>query len=500
VTRTYAPSSFDLIFAIVAPLTAVFGAVRLTQNDGDLSAHLRMGETILSTGHIPFHSLVSYTAPTDFLVSPGWLSEIIFAVLFRVGGLPLLAVMTGLIIAATHGMIALFLKKHGADPRWALLAALISLSLAATHWLTRPHLFSIVGATLTLFFLMSEWRYRNFLCVPFFALWANLHGGWLYGLIMIVCFLFGEMLEAALSARSRVLWLHRARRDGVALVLASASVLFNPYGATLYKEVFSAVTNSSLSNNIVEFLPPNFHSAAELPFYIAIVLLVVLFAITIRRPPATWLILIVVSLLFALRSARNIALFGVSAWPLIALHTALAWPKGDRPFPLFTEFARIDRLARVGILAIPITILMLALGLNRGHVGAVPLISDNFSPKAFPTVAVDSARRARLEGRVYDAWEWGGYIMYAWPSAKLHVDPLKFNDTTMKSYSIIDGLQPGWEAELDRWDVSTVIVPAVSPLARQMKAAPQWKSWYRDSLAIVFRRSSASDSFTVSGG
>ena len=66
--RNKFPSAADLIFVVAAPLTAIMGAVKLTQADGDLSAHIRMGRVILATGNIPTHSLASYTAATEPMV------------------------------------------------------------------------------------------------------------------------------------------------------------------------------------------------------------------------------------------------------------------------------------------------------------------------------------------------------------------------------------------------------------------------------------------------
>ncbi|MEO8578419.1 MAG: hypothetical protein ABI556_17035, partial [Gemmatimonadales bacterium] len=256
VQKNNAPSAADLIFMVVAPLIAIRGTVKLTQSDGDLAAHIRMGETILATGHLPVHSLASYTAAADHMVAHAWLSEILFALLFRLGGLPLLSVITGLIVGATHGMIALFLRKKGADPRWAFLAALLSLSLASTHWLTRPHMFSIVGAALTLFLLESERPKRAYLFLPLFALWANLHGGWLYGLTMIGAFIVGDLAEAGIDRAGRKDWLSKARTNAAGFLMAALATLANPYGIGLHREVYSAVTSSSLAKNIAEFLAP----------------------------------------------------------------------------------------------------------------------------------------------------------------------------------------------------------------------------------------------------
>jgi hypothetical protein len=485
--RNWFPSTPDLIFAIVAPLTAIRGAVKLTQADGDFSAHVRMGNTILATGHIPAHSLASYTAATEQMAGHAWLAEVIFAALFRVGGLPLVCVVVGCIVGLTHAMIALFLRRHGADPRWALVAAIMSLALASTHWLARPHLFSIVGATLTLFLLESERPRRQLLFIPLFVVWANLHGGWLYGLAIISMYIAGELAEAWLSVDRRSYWLSRAKRDTVALALASVSTLANPFGLALHREVLGAVTSPSLAQNISEFLPSNFQDADQWSFTLAILLTIALLSLGVRRMKLPWMFVIVLSLFFALRSFRNIALFGVTAWPLIALHAANALPSPKRPFKLFSEFARLDPGARLGWLAGPLAALLIALGLNRGWIGNLPVIADHFDNHSFPVVAVERARNANLTGRVFDSWGWGGYIMYAWPEASLFVDPLKFSKTTMDSYTIVESLRAGWLEELARWQVKTVIIRAKSPMAHALKTAPGWTLWFADSTAAVYR-------------
>ena len=485
--RNNVPSAADLLFVVIAPITAVRGAVKLTQSDGDLAAHIRMGETILSTGRIPAHSLASYTAPNDFLVAHGWLSEILFAVLFRIGGLPLIAIVTGIVIGLTHGAIAIFLRRRGVDPRWAFLATVMSFALASTHWLARPHMFSIVGAAVTLFLLESKHPKRSLLFIPTFAIWANLHGGWLYGLLMIGLYLVGNVAEAVIAPDERKGRLADARSNLTSLVLAGLATIANPYLLGLHREVLSAVTSSSLANNIAEFLAPNFRDSGQWPFLLAVLATVALFALGTRRISMPHLAVILMSMFFSLRSFRNIALFGVTAWPLVALHAAASWPARGRRIPLFSEFARLDPGSRIGILAVPVGLLMLAVGLTRGSVGGYQVMPDRFSPKAFPTEAVKQIKSSALDGRVFDSWGWGGYIMYAWPEARLHVDPLKFNAETLKSYTLIEDMSPGWQKEMERWRIKTVIIGTNSRMARGLALEPKWKVWYKDSTAVVFR-------------
>jgi hypothetical protein len=446
-----------------------------------------MGRVILETGHIPARSIVSYTAVNEPLVAHAWLSEVIFASLFSIGGLALLTVATGILVAATHASIALFLRNRGADPRWALGAAFISLAVSSTHWLTRPHMFSIAGAALTLFLLETKSRKRLALFAVLFAVWANLHGGWLFGLLMIAIYVTGNLAEAALARERRAEWMQLARGNAAALAIASLVTLLNPFGLALHREVLSGATSATLAKQMGEFMSPDFQAAAPLPFLAALLVSVALLAVLKKRMPLPHLILVVVSLFLALRSFRNMALFGVSAWPLIALHASNAWPAGRRKFPLFNEIARLDAGSRVGLYAAPVALILILIGLNSGSVFGAQLIRSEFSNAKFPVAAVAKARAAGLNDRIFEAWEWGGYIMYAWPEARLLVDPLKFNDATTEAFAKIDAVRPGWQQEIDRWNIKTVIIHPKSPLAETLAIDPGWKLWYSDSTAVIFR-------------
>jgi hypothetical protein len=205
--------------------------------------------------------------------------------------------------------------------------------------------------------------------------------------------------------------------------------------------------------------------------------------------PMPYLLVTLMSLVFALRSFRGMALFGVSAWPLIALHASETWPPGRRKFPWFNEIARLDANTRTGLYAIPVAFALLLIGINDGKVFGSKLIRSEFSPSIFPVAATERIREAGFRDRIFEAWSWGGYIMYASPDAQLLVDPLKFNSSTVDAYSEIDGVRPGWQKELKRWNIRTVVVPPGSRLAQGLALEPEWIRWYSDSTSSVFRPS-----------
>src|SRR5262249_7239951 len=126
-----------------------------------------------------------------------WLSEVVFAAAHRIGGLPAVAIVTGLVVAATYAFVTVFLRRNHVDPLLAAFVGLLSAAVGLLHWLARPHLFTPLGAILTLTLLESSGRRRIWFALPLFAFWANLHGGFVYGLLMIAFYATGDLFEAA---------------------------------------------------------------------------------------------------------------------------------------------------------------------------------------------------------------------------------------------------------------------------------------------------------------
>lgn len=478
------PSVPDLIFSLVAPILAFGAAVRLTQSDGDLAAHIRLGEAILAGRGIPATSLVSYTVAGQQMPDPAWLSEVVFALLFRAGGLALVACATACLAAGVHALAAGFLRARGVDARWALLAALMSLALGATHWLARPHMFSIAAVMLLVVLLESGTLRSALLVVPLFALWANLHGGWIYGLALLGLYVAGDAAEYALSIGERPrqrLTLHAA-----ILLLAAGAVLINPYGPALYGQIAGTLFGAAPAG-MDEFRPPDFRQPEDAVFLVAILACVTLLALQRRRMPAPVLSVLVGTLVAALISGRNIALFGVSGWLLLALHSSRSVVVPRSVARVFEDFARAERRSRVGVYALPVAVGILLLGFFHGRVANRQLIADGFDESVFPVRAVASARAAHLPGHTLLPWTWSGYASLSWSGQPLHVDPLRFSDETLRSYLRMMEVRPGWRQELDRWAVSLAVLPPRAPLASALQALG-WQVRYRDRTAVVLMR------------
>src|SRR5437899_213356 len=133
------PSVPDLVASGVIALFAFGAGESLTQSDGDLFAHIRLGQLTVTSGHVPAHSLFGFATLGVPAVFPSWLSAVLFAWLDGVGGLALIVAVTATIAGLTHGLLADLFRRRSVDATRVVLASVVGIALASAHWLARPH-------------------------------------------------------------------------------------------------------------------------------------------------------------------------------------------------------------------------------------------------------------------------------------------------------------------------------------------------------------------------
>jgi hypothetical protein len=252
-------------------------------------------------------------------------------------------------------------------------------------------------------------------------------------------------------------------------------------------------------DNTAEFFSPDFHQIDGRLFLCA--LLVTLAALTLHpsRPSFPRLFTIAMLLAFALISVRNMALYGLVALPLLALHVDDAWRALPDPRGTRARFAATAAQTSTMTWVIPVILAVAWLAAARGRMGSSQILASQFDPNTFPAAAVARAREAKLEGRLFHEFAWGGYLIYAWPEQRIFIDGGTdfFGEDLFRQYARIKLLKPGWRDLLRKWDISLLLLRTPSPLAHEVAREGQWVSWYCDSLAVLYRRSPAPpESFT----
>ncbi len=199
--------------------------VMKTGADPDLWGHLRFGADLLASGRLTAHDPYSFTSDVAW-VNHEWLSELLFAAFYAVGGAVGINLLKASIVASVAALLWGAVRRAGAsDFSAVLLTALVVVVTSTRTQPIRPQLLSILFFTLLIAIgdAIERGRPRAAWAIPvLFCAWANAHGGWIVG--------FGVL----------AVWAVLTRRVGL-IVAAAAGTLVNPYGIGLWTFVHDTV-------------------------------------------------------------------------------------------------------------------------------------------------------------------------------------------------------------------------------------------------------------------
>jgi hypothetical protein len=111
-----------------------------------------------------------------------------------------------------------------------------------------------------------------------------------------------------------------------------------------------------------------------------------------------------------------------------------------------------------------------------------------FNPRVFPTRAVDWLEENPLEGRMFNEFNWGGYLLYRlWPQELVFVDSQSdfYGEPLIRDYEKILLAQGNWRELIEQYQIGWVIVTPESPLAQSLTSDPDWVIVYQDSVVTI---------------
>lgn len=494
------PSLADLVFVVWAPVVALGFHHRLLNGDGDPGWHLRLGSWMLDHRRVLLEHTFSHTAYGRPFIPMEWASEVLLAGAARVGGLAGVVVLAALILATTFTLLLVHLQRRGVDPLLAYLTVTIAAVLSGAHWIARPHLLTFL-CTAALVALVDGPRERPaWAFALLFAAWANLHGGVLFGLGLLGVVMAADVVE---GWRRGVAAGGRLRRGAVLIGAALAGSGVNPLGPRLLWEELKCLGDGAVLAASEEFTPPDFGTTTGQIFLGALLLVLAAIALRRGRVRARTLLALVALTALALVSRRNVPLFGLTVLPLLAADVDPAWRRV--PGRVFAHvrgvFAADDARAARGPWGAAVACGLVLLGLLHGRVAETAVVADGFDPEVMPVAAVERARAAGVTGRLFNHFDWGGYLLYAWPEEKVFIDGATslYGADVLREYVAIAGVQPGWREALDRRGIDVVLVPPDSPLARALTGDAAWSASYRDATAMLLVRRGAPHERHASG-
>jgi hypothetical protein len=493
------------VFLVVA-LVVLRGAGQGMLDDPGLGWHLRNIDAMLARGG--WLTEDPFTQPGQGGARPWytnqWLGELPLWLGWRWAGLEGIAVVTALVVALVARVLYRMLLRDGLP--WAVALVWTALAAVSTScsWSARPNVFSILFVLITArvcerYHAGRLARRATLWLVPLFAVWANVHGGFLAGLVVLGATLLLECGAAALATDAEARTAARRRAGHLALLVAGAflATLANPYGLSLYRWVFQLLGEPYFMDLHQEWRSPDFHGKGAMRFELLMLLFPLVLALSARRPNAVELGLALLWLHLALTGFRYVALWVVIAAPLLArCSVAIPWLRAQAERlklsaegGLFTK-----RLAPAGWL----WSVLFALGLLAAARGLEGRLARH-KPEIIAAPALDRfleihAEWRREHGRrpvVFHSYDWGGYLTWhGWPGVLNAIDDRNEvqGKEHIQDYFAVLKTDPGWEEKLDRAGVELVCVESGAPLTHRLAEKRGWRELYRDRYAVIFSR------------
>jgi hypothetical protein len=450
-------------------------------HDPDTYLHLTVGRWIIAHGAVPHHGIFSGTMAQAPWVAHEWLGEALLAWLFDTFGWAGLVAATAFCTAAAAGMLLLQLLRS-LVPVHAMIATALAVTLVIPHVLARPHVFTLpilVAWAAGLVRARCENRAPAAWLAVLMALWANLHGGYLFGLGLAGLL----AAEAVLLARD---WRTRRRAAGgwgLFGVLVVGAALLTPYGVAGLLLPFRLTGMSFAMGQLVEWRSPDFQSFEPLELWLAVVVFAG-FALGWRLPP-TRLLMLLLLLHMALQHRRHGELVGLVAPLLLAPALApqlRALPAGRSAGPVDRSLAELAKPASLRGVALA--------GAVLAGVSAAVLHGSAVRPDvAMPKAALAAVEAAHVTGPVLNDYGFGGYLIYEGIPPFIDGRAELYGDEFIKRYvraMLLDSNE--LPKLLDQNGISWTLIAPERPAALLLDHLPGWRRLYDDDVAVVHVR------------
>jgi hypothetical protein len=507
------PSIADLLFLVIFfALTCGVLAPRLLWDAG-IGWHIRNGQQMLLTHTITRLDSFSSIMTGHAWYAWEWLYDAVIAAIHGIMGLNGVVFFSALVIATTFTIVLRLALRRGASLPVATVLLLVSIGACSIHLLARPHLLSWLFAVVWFQIVDSaatspDKRRRLYWLPTLMLIWVNVHGGFVFGLVLLGIYMLGGWIQYFASEqpddRRRIGELHKGL--GIVTVLSFLATFVNPYGYNLHQHIYGYLGDRFLMNHIDEFLSPNFHHVPQQCFALLLLITILALAVSYRKLSAPQLLVVLFAASSGMYASRNLPisslLLVLIVAPLLSDTFAAAGERsGGAPwlsmsFASFHSFGnRMERMEssfRGHLWPVTGVIVCLWICLHNGMLGSNQLMDAHFDAGRFPVQAVEVIAYRGVNVPIFCPDIWGGYLIYQlYPKTKVVVVDDRhdlYGSEFFKNYLKVIQVQPGWDKVLDQEHVTRVLMPAQASLTVLLRQSPQWVVVHEDETAVLFRK------------
>ncbi|NOJ41723.1 hypothetical protein [Bradyrhizobium australiense] len=439
-------------------------------NDSDTYWQIAVGQWILDHHALPRVDIYSFTRAGEPWTSSSWLAQVLYAVSYNLAGWTGPVVVAAVCIAATFALFAHILGRR-VPAAYAVAVAIAALVLSMGHFLARPHVLVLPIMLAWAHGLMSaseRGEAPSPWLLPLIAFWANLHGGFVFGLVLVGAFALDALWNAE-RARQKPLALRWAAFGFSALVACCAT----PYGWGSILAARKILDLGELLHLIYEWMPADFSKFGAFEMAILTLIAGALYG-GVKLSP-TRIALVLGLLHMALSHVRNVEIFALLL-PIVVLA------------PVASQFAlRPAWAARTGAPARMMAAVMVLLGGWTWLLAANTTLAPPESQS--PSAAVD-ALKAHNPKRVLNDLPFGGYLI--WRQIPVFIDGRAelygeaFDIAYYRAMQLKDVKQ--FLDILKNWEIDAVLLTPHTPAVGLLDNLAGWRRAYADENAVLHVR------------
>ncbi|MDP1715998.1 MAG: hypothetical protein Q8L41_14760 [Anaerolineales bacterium] len=483
-TKYILPRFSDVIFLSLLISVLLFGPTTFNL-DGDLGRHITIGNYILNSQSIPTQDIFSHTMFGQPLTPHEWLSQVIFALAHSGLSLSGAVLIAAILIASAFALVYYDSRQRSDMPFLSLGLTVLAAAASSIHWLTRPHIFTFLYLAVWVYLLENVQR-NKFISIWVFGvimlLWANTHGAFIAGFLVWGAYAAGHILESQIQKQ----WQPKKLKIWLSIGLLSfTATLLNPDGIHLWGTSFGFIGNTYLVSHTQEYQPVNFHGPGSWPFLVIILLSILILGIKNHRLQISHSLLLAGWTILGLYSARNIPLYAIIITPILTEALAKSLPE-SRWRAIEANLLRTEKSIR-GMLW-PISSIGLAIILLRTQALQTYNI---YNPSVFPVDGVNWLIENPQDGRIFNHFTWGGYLLYReWPDQLVFIDGQTdfYGEKLTREYEQIISLSGNWNSVLEKYQVTLAIIPTNSPLETALLQHGEWFIIYQDNTSTILKK------------
>jgi hypothetical protein len=473
--------------ALVLLAIAIVDTYRLA--DPDLWGHVLSGRLILATGHFIKTDPFNYSVPNHVWLHHEWLSEVIDAGIFARFGVLGLKLLKFACSAAVVVFVVLAIVETGASITIQLAVTLLTALAIALEMQYRPQMFSFVFFS-GFVWLLTRANYGGraplWIGVPLLALWSNLHGGFIIGVLAIATYAAVVGTQDLLAGRG----VRRGLAIGTIAVLGLAASLASPIATEAWRAIIVSFRNPLTSRVMGDWCPlisrlisePASSPMGFYCWYSAALIggTAILFAIV---PIADDFPLVGIGALMSLAAfsaTRNIAFAAIAIAPVLARRLSILATRSSSEPEKPTTPRGLTNEAVALVIAIAIA----------ASTGLFSLrMPDSV---ASPAGAVVFMKSHRLHGNILNEFTWGQYLIWHMaPESKVFIDgrfDLVYPLDVIAEYTEFQFGSHASAMLLAKYPHDYVLVRPTTGAFDLMTHRSDWKLIYRDAQAALFAR------------